>query len=147
MEVSKDNPLRATITPSKRGTKYRDTRNVEALKKFHKCADEPHKSGCKADQRKQHKQDKKDKKTTEKKHGDKVHQQSVKFGEIKKKYALRGKNIGKWKVSKRNKDVILRALTKDRASLDRLGVDEKKLVTNWVNKTKQNLKKLVKDLE
>ena len=46
MDVSRNNPRRASITESKRGNKYRNTDNVTALKKYHKCADAPHSTGC-----------------------------------------------------------------------------------------------------
>lgn len=137
-------PLRATVTKSKRtDAMYRDTSNVEGLKKFHRCANEPHSSGCKKSQREKKEKEDKDR-VKVKGHGGR--DQSTRFSNLKKKYTRRGKKIGDWTVSKRNVPTILKQLAKDRQSLVDLGEDEAKLITNWQKKVKQQIKSIVDTL-
>jgi hypothetical protein len=134
MNVSKTNPRRATLTMSKRGNKYRDDRNVSSLKKFHKCADKPHSTGCKKKER--------DKRESEKKTHTNVRgkKESAKFKSIKQKYRKRGNKIGKWAVTAASKENIIKSINQDQKELIELAVDDAVLIRNWSKKVKQVIK-------
>jgi len=140
LNVSSDNPPRATITEKKRGNKYRDTRNVKALRKFHKCADAPHSSGCKKSQRKKHEDEGKVIKKVKGK------DESGKFSSIKAKYKIRGDSVGGKTVTQENVAGIREALAKDVSDLRKLKLDDKKLITNFFAKKKTEIKRIMNNL-
>ena len=139
LNVSSNNPPRATITEKKRGNKYRDTRNVKALRKFHKCADAPHSTGCKKAERKKHKEDTQVKKVKGK-------DESGKFSSIKAKYKVRGKSVGGKTLTQENVAGIREALSKDVSDLRKMDIDDKKLITNFFAKKKAEIKRIMNSL-
>ena len=140
LNVSSNNPPRATITEKKRGNKYRDTRNVKALRKFHKCADAPHSSGCKKSQREK---EEKEGRTISKVKGK---DESGKFSRIKAKYKVRGKSVGGKTLTEENVAGVREALAKDVADLRRMDIDDKKLITNFFAKKKAEIKRIMNSL-
>mgnify|MGYP003121217076 CR=1 FL=1 len=140
LSVSSNNPPRATITEKKRGNKYRDTRNVKALRKFHKCADAPHSSGCKKSQREK---EEKEGRTISKVKGK---DESGKFSRVKAKYKVRGKSVGGKTLTQENVAGIREALAKDVADLRKMDIDDKKLITNFFAKKKAEIKRIMNSL-
>jgi hypothetical protein len=144
LNVSEDNPPRATITEKKRGNRYRDPKNAASLRKFHKCANEPHSSGCSKKKRTTH--EKEGKKTITKTHGGDERDQSGKFTEIKAKWKKRKTSIGGKQVKPETVEGIRKALAKDVDDLRMLGVDEGKLITNFFSKKKAEIKQILNSL-